>query len=76
MPILCPLWSDQLKEVESSTILATNIRTVGIRVDLLTTSEQQIYQNASNIEYDHIGQPPTPANALVSTHRETGGTLK
>ena len=27
----------------SFTILATNIRTVGIRVDLLTTSEQQTY---------------------------------
>ena len=52
------------------------MRTVGVYVDSLSRSEQQIHQNASHVEHDHVGHLPTPANALVSTHRETGGTLK
>ena len=35
--------------VDHFTILAINIRTVGVLVGLLTRSEQQTYQTASNI---------------------------
>jgi len=56
--------------------LAIDIRTVGVEVNSMSRSQQQIFQNASYIEYDHVGQPSMPANALVLTHRETGGTLE
>ena len=53
-----------------------NILTVGVEVNLLTRSEQQMYKNASNIEYDHVGHPPPPAFALALIYRETGCTLE
>ena len=51
-------------------------KTVGVQVDLLTRSEQQTYQTSSNIQYDHVGHPPTPAFTLALTRKKTGGALE